>query len=517
MQIFPLLMISPQSSKNHLSLQQAGLSPLYKSNIEIERCNSANVILSSSCEISLFFSRLKDPYHCVHAILRLNKIAQRQRFTVLEKYFDNIFSMIRSAPSIIESLNARGNQNEISMKRRIPLPSTSIHAHPLPNNNFQFSQNNHLINQNAINQSHQLNSCNYYSPSSQSNSMSTMFTNSQNKLVVLTTNDIVTQCLQLVDRVSSFPIFFLKNQVTVKHITELYNLLPNELAFKALGKLVVLNSEFPAHLIHLGIDNLITKITEKQLPYLIWLLGSFAMFPELNHLMLTYYEKLILKNSISPDENLRKYCYDALALLATESSEMCEWISRHAIFDSIFTISPSNEACAHKFLDLCYAFLKNGVTSFVANSILPKALNVALQGNYSNPSLANVACNIIDVLVHLGFLSILFEHRIEDTIFDFMNDCHTFGEKQAAMRVLLLLFVAAPYQIRVRLASRGIAEIISTAIEVGDLETHAIGFQALKELIILSNEDQYASLQVSIQEMLDSLSIEEYNEIEMLL
>ena len=184
---------------------------------EIERSNSGDIILVSSSEISFHFSMLLDPLKCYHSIQFLNKIAQKQRFSVIKNYYDNIFIMIHNANSISETL-------------RLRVPNQPI----------------------------------------------------------LSPTEIVNQCLSLIDKIASFPPFFIKNEIKPKHIKFLYNLLPNETAFKSLGKLLALDVEFAKYIINLGIDKIAAKITELNLSLFIWFLGSFAYFPELSHFMLPF-------------------------------------------------------------------------------------------------------------------------------------------------------------------------------------------------------------------------------------
>ncbi|KAK8885960.1 hypothetical protein M9Y10_041419 [Tritrichomonas musculus] len=412
---------------------------------EVERSNSGDITLVSSTKISFHFSMLLDPLKCYHSIQCLNKIAQTQRFSVIKKYYDNIFIMIKNANSISETL-------------RLRLPNQPI----------------------------------------------------------LPPSEIINQCLSLIDKIASFsPFFLMKEEIRPKHITFLYNLLPNETAFKALGKLLVLNIDFAKHIINLGIDKIASKITELNLPLFIWFLGSFAYFPDLSQYMLPYYEEYIVKNSVSQNEFIRKFCYDALAILVKYSSEMCVWISSSPIINTIFTISPTSAACAKKYIELADDFLTIGMTSFLKEENTVNTLISVLQMCFTDSfGLAMIASKVLISLVRLGFLSILISSRIDDALFKFVFGDASFKEKEAAMKILCVLFISSPKQTKIRYLSLRFTDIVSDAIELGDSELHSYGVTSLHHLIIISNEeDDYETLKISIQEMLDMLSLEEYDQI----
>lgn len=412
---------------------------------EMERSNSGDITLVSSTEIAYHFSMLADPLKCYYSIQRLNKIAQRQRFSVIREYYDNIFYMISNANLISENIHQR-----------------------VPNQ------------------------------------------------PILPASEIINQCLTLIDKIASFQSFYLIiEEIKLKHITFLYELLPNELAFKTLGKLLVLNIEFAKHIIDLGIENIEEKITELNTPLFIWFLGSFAYFPDLNEFMIPFYEEYIINNSISQNETIRKFSYDALAILTTSSKEFCEWIESSEIITSIFKITPVSQACAKKYIELANVFLSNEITVFFKEGNGgDELLSVLIMCFDDDTGLAVPASKVLTLLVRLGYLSSLIDNRVDDMLFDFVSGSSSFKEKESAMKTLCFLFLNSDKQTQIRYLSLGITDVVSTSIEMGNNELHCLGIAVLQQMIHISNEEnEYESLKSSISELLDMLSVEEYDQV----
>ena len=433
---FATSMICHQISKNNIKLERPDLFQIYM--------DPENVFLSSTSEISFYFSQLKNmqqPNVCIGAISKLSSIISRNRFSVIDFYFDNLFFVIKNATEIAENMQ-----------------NVSPHF--------------------------------------------------------LIAEQIVDVCLNLLNQIASFPRFFINEQVKLRHITELYNLLPHENAYKALGKLLVINQEFAFHVIQLGIDKIFKVTTEDKYPLFIWFLGSFAMFPELNQLMAQFYEKYILMNCTSPSEKIRKYCYNAINLMISESADVCKWISNYPTFNSMFQIVPTSQDCAKNFLDMIQTFLKNGVSSFLINNsgILASFLCSSIK---ENDQISICASNIILLIAQLGFSSILIENQVEIALLNFLTgkNYSSFNANQAAMKAICFIFASSPYNVKTNLVSHNIEDIVSTAIETGDPVLHFYGLCALHELVMLSKEDQYSYILENINDIIEQLSVDEYDEI----
>lgn len=410
-----------------------------------ERSNSGDVILTSLTEIKYHFSMLLDPMKCYQSIQLLNKIAQRQHFSVITEYYDNIFKMINNASTISDILRQK-NQNQS----------------------------------------------------------------------VLSASEIVNQCLNLVDKIASFPSFFLIiEEIKLDHIKQLYDLLPNEVAFKALGKLLVLKIDFAKQIINLGIDKIVEKITELDLPLFIWFLGSFAYFSDLNELMLPFYEEFIINNSTSQNETIRKFCYDALYILISNSTEMCNYIKNLDLMTSIFKITPVSQACAKKYIKLASLLLSSEITVFLKSGDGAEELISVLQACFKEEvGLAVLASEALILIVRMGFLSILTSNRIDDTLFSFTRGAYSFKEKQSAMKALCFLFLSSDMQSQIRYLSLGFADIVSMAVDMGDSELHSVGIASLQQMMSISNinPDIY-TIKASISEILELLSLEEYDQV----
>lgn len=334
---------------------------------------------------------------------------------------------------------------------------------------------------------------------------------------VISASEIINQCLALVLKIASFPLnyFLIIDEIELEHIKYLYDLLPNEIAFKILGKLLVENIDFAKHIINLGIESIEEKITELNTPLFIYFLGSFAYFPDLNEIMLPFYEEYIINTSTSQNETIRRYSYDALSILIPNSPEMCSWIQNLPIMTSIFKITPVSQLCAKKYIELAYILLKNKITTFLsAGNGFEELIDVLHTCFKDETGLAVLASKVLILLVQLGFLSFLIDYRIDDTLFSFSSGYYIFKEKESAMKTLCILFLNSDRSTKIRYLSRGFADIVLIAIEMGGSELHEIGIHALLELIAISNDEpDFDSLKVSISQILEKLSLEEYDQI----
>ena len=334
----------------------------------------------------------------------------------------------------------------------------------------------------------------------------------------LSPEEIKEMCLRLIYTMVSFPRFYVnQSEIKLHHITDLYNLLPDPLAFKILGKLICFNVEIATHVVNLGIDRIITYITEDNAPLFIYFLGSIATFQQLNSSMIQFYDAFIIHNSISSNDTIRKYSYDAISLLCRNSIEMLQYISQHELFLSIFTIPPETRSTLIKLIELITILLKHEITHFLKNNPNCIVFEVLTQCFSDTYQLADRAVPIIYLLMKFGFMDQLLNSKIDETIYQLVFASIPFQQKEAAMKAACLFFINSVREYKVKYFNMGLIEILKQALDNHDFESelHKIAFCAFRQLVNLSNENSgNEELQNCVESIVEVLNPDEFAEIQ---
>ena len=222
-------------------------------------------------------------------------------------------------------------------------------------------------------------------------------------------NDIASAAMSLIDRIASFSSYFISSAFQYEHVQNLFNLLPSELATKALGKLVSSFKHFAIFIVnHSTFSNLINSYLKvNRIPLFSWFISCFINHEEVYQSILPIYEEYIFNFALSDDPAVKKHSIDAMRVLAMQSDEMLQFVAEHANIEGIIENWPQE----YSSLKVYFRFL-NLLAEHTEINGIEEPIEYALESDIKDVIIA--ALDLLQNSIHDSlrldtFIDILFE------------------------------------------------------------------------------------------------------------
>jgi hypothetical protein len=286
----------------------------------------------------------------------------------------------------------------------------------------------------------------------------------------------------LLQQIASFPNCFL-NRISKTHLLELRRRLPDPAICAVLSKFAARGLNFAAVVASAGFADIVTRLDDATLPSFVDLLGSLAGFPELNAIIVPFFDAFVFPGIVSEDPRLIASSLAALGNLASNSREMLRYVAEYASLRVAFHWGTQDVEVAGSLLSFGLRVIEAGDASLLEEGWFISFLKGAFHLNDDRS--AQGALRILVEILSQGFTKFVTEHGFDDIALTMLSSDVSFQVKRGAMVVLCMHFDQVTNTERAKYWERGIADVIGLAMGCTDEFLHEVAVRALIDLAAL--------------------------------